>query len=106
MDDYSPVPMAPALDAAEIPYDPVDIKEEKEIANAYYDPNWHKVFEMFEEQLEILSSDTDPNLIADEYKIEDMAKKKAKGIINQILGRINDAVTAVESAERDTKGGK
>lgn len=108
MDDQSFAPIAPSLEQEPEVVENDLIQEDKETAQAFYHPAWVKVFEIFENELESLSQPTSNALIAEEYKIEDMSKKKAIAVINRVIGRVKDAVEATESIERKPtgKGGK
>jgi hypothetical protein len=111
VDDFSPVPIAPALAVEPEQVDPEYLVEDKRVADAFYHPAWDKVLKQFNEELEALHQPTDPNLIAEEYKIADLSKKQAIVIIERVVGRVKDAVQAVESVESDkrnksSQGGK
>lgn len=104
MDDQSFAPIAPSLDFSELPNEPlVDIRD-KELADQYYST---PVEALLLEELESHNQETDENLNAVEFKIEELARRKARNSILRTIARMKDAVETVESVERkSTKGGK
>lgn len=107
MDDFSIPPLPPQLEIAETTEDQVDVRDDQDLAKAYFHPSWGKVEEIFKANIENLRSvsSIDPNLPSDEYKVEATANLKAAAIVSQIWGSVQDAVQATESATA-AKGGE
>lgn len=109
MDDFSVPPSAPELEIAVTEDEQLDLRDDQELAKAYFHPAWAKVEELFKVSIEDLASvaSIDKNLPSDEYKVEAIANLKALAVISQIWGSVKDAVQATESVEQPTtKGGK
>lgn len=102
MDEYGIKPSAlnievePEIEEAQL--DRVD----HEVSKAYFHPSWAAVEEIFLSEIEQLSVKPKSDLSAEEYKIHSLGDERARHTLIAILGRVKDAVTAVES----TKEGK
>lgn len=99
MDDFSPVPHAPALERTEEEIEQVLTVEDKKIAEAYFHPAWAKVEQMFIEVIEASRLPVDSKLPAEEYKITGIANEQVANRLIQILGRVKDAVEATEKGK-------
>lgn len=107
MDDYSPQPIAPALDRGVDEIEEQQYEElDKQIAQAYFHKSWGAVEQMFLEQIQAYGdlSQVSPDLTATEYKIEALSNLKTKANLVAVLERIKNAVRATESNKRT--GGK
>lgn len=100
MDDSALVPVAPQIEYTPEEEEQILTAEDQKTADAYFHPAWAKVEQMFNEELASFDTAIDANLPADEYKINDLANKKASLAINRVLQRVKDAVTTVESTKR------
>lgn len=108
MDDHSLRPIAPSLDFEAEELDNELQAETKQLADSYFHPAWGSVEQMFIETIEALenAASVDASLLASEYKIDALSNVKSAAVLKGILGRVKDAVEAVESADRTTKGAK
>lgn len=98
MDSEALRPQSPSISFDEIAEDPqVDPSDAK--INALYGDHVELIFE---ENFKALSLPINPDLPADEYKIEGLANQKALAVLNQAWERIRNARTAVANS----KGGK
>ena len=103
MDDLALTPVAPQLEYTPEQEDQIVLAEDTKIADAYFHPAWAKVERMFKEELVSYQQATDPSLPADEYKITDLANKRAELTIKRVLQRVQDAVTTVEQSKATKK---
>lgn len=107
MDDFSPAPIAPALDVSEPQVDPELLSEDVQLSESFFHPAWSKVAEIFDEVLAQTQYGTnDAKLPADEYKIEDQVNKRVAAKLKEVLLRIQSAVESVESIKAESKKGK
>lgn len=108
MDDQGIRPTAPVL-PKEIEEDGNELASQidKDTAKAFFHPAWIKVEEMFKTTIKDCEEPVDPNLPAEEYKIQAMAQAALKNKLIEVLQRVEDAVSATESIKpgRTTKGG-
>jgi hypothetical protein len=100
MDDQALTPQAPQLDPQEVEEQAIDeaIVENKKYAQAVGHPAWEKVEEDILETIERMKIFPDPNLIAEEYKIDALGKTMVRNELTNLLDRIHNAV---ESTERN-----
>jgi hypothetical protein len=104
MDDFSPQPIAPSLDFTELPDEPAVDERDKALADQFFAS---PVEALLLEEIESIAQETDEKLPSDEFKVEELSKRKAIKALTRTLARIKDAVETVESVERTrTKGGK
>lgn len=81
-------------------FDSLATQSDKQTSEAYFHPAWAKVEEMFIEAVEQSRLPVDIKLPADEYKIESVANQKYASKLIEMLARVKDAVTAVESGKQ------
>lgn len=109
MDDSALRPSAPLLNA-DTPeeQDALASKLDRQTAEAYFHPAWARVEEMFRDAINTCDLPVNPQLPADEYKIESLSNQKLKLLINGVIQRVQDAVQAVEQSTKTkrTRGGK
>lgn len=106
MDDYSPAPIAPQVDLELKEQEQELVREDVALADAYFHPSWAKVQDLLTEVIEANKFGcANPNLLADEYKIEDLVNKRVASKLQEVLVRIQNAVESVEQIG-NTKGGK
>ncbi len=96
MDDMSPIPQAPLVEAVLAEEQAVQegLQEESKLAAAVTSPAWGAVEGRFNETIQQLRSPVDANLVAAEYKIESLANHKAATILANLLTEIEHAVEA------------
>lgn len=99
MDDYSPAPIAPGLDFAQVEDDNSELVEkDQRVAKAYFHPAWAGVEDMFLERIEALQVGcTDPSIEPIQYAVKDQANKLAAATVMEILMRVKNAVQSTES---------
>lgn len=106
MDDFSLPPIAPQVEQELIEQEQELHQEDVRLADSYFHPSWAKVQDILNEVIEASRyGSANPNLPADEYKIEDLVNKRVAGQLQDLLVRIKNAVESVESTKR-AKGGK
>lgn len=85
-------------------------QQDQDTAAAFFHPAWDKVAEIIHEGIVLCESPVDPKLSAEEYKIEGLSNAKVKAKLNEILIKVANAVSAVESTpkkpKRRTAGGQ
>lgn len=99
MDDYSPAPIAPGLEFAQVEDDNSElVAQDQRIAKAYFHPAWAGVEDMFMEKIEALRIGcTDTSLDPIQYTVSDQGDKKAAATLTEILMRVKNAVQSTES---------
>lgn len=110
MDDNALRPSAPLLKAETAEeQDALASQLDRQTAEAYFHPAWARVEEMFRDAIETCDLPVNPQLPADEYKIESLSDQRLKLLIKGVIQRVQDAVQAVEqsgTSKRRNKGGK
>lgn len=106
-DDSALRPSAPLLQAIEPEeQDAIASQLDRQTADAYFHPAWARVEEMLMEAIDVCELPVDPKLPSDEYKVESLSNMKTKAILNGVIQRVKDAVSAVEQSEPKRKSGR
>jgi hypothetical protein len=103
MDDYSIPPIAPTIPTySETFEDKIADAHDERLSRAYFSKQWEGVQDLFEDKILAYMNigSIEPNLPADEYKIEALVRARVAAELKEVLLQVHNAVEATEAKQR------